>query len=123
MWLSTTFVILAVSLALAPHSRGQSSPKGSPEKAAVASGPGDAIKGRAVYNRNCSICHFTKATGKKIGPGLKDLYKRPKFADGKKVDDANLRGWIESGGKNMPPFKNTIRPDEITDLIAYIRTL
>jgi len=80
-------------------------------------------KGEATYRRNCAICHFSASTQKKIGPGMKDLYKRGKFADGKKVDDTRLRAWIEKGGKQMPPFKDALNAEQIADLIAYLKTL
>lgn len=34
-----------------------------------------------------------------------------------------MRAWIESGGKDMPGFKDTLKPNEIRDLLAYLRTL
>jgi mono/diheme cytochrome c family protein len=106
----------------------QAGGKGSSEKKPSAAAPmtsgssGDVVKGRGLYARTCAICHFSKSAETKIGPGLKSIYQR-KFADGKKVDDASMRSWIETGGKNMPPFKNTLSQQEISDLIAYVRTL
>lgn len=84
---------------------------------------GDAARGRAVYKRNCEICHHSASTAKKIGPGLKGAYKQKTFADGRAVSDENMRAWIEDGGKDMPQFKNTLKPEQIRDLIAYLRTL
>lgn len=84
---------------------------------------GDSARGKAVYQRNCAICHHSASTAKKIGPGLKGIYKRDKFADGKAVSDENMRVWIEDGGKDMPQFKNTLKPQQILDLIAYMKTL
>jgi hypothetical protein len=43
--------------------------------------------GRIVFNQRCEICHFSESTAKKIGPGLKGLFGRARFADG-----ANLAG-------------------------------
>lgn len=95
--------------------------KESPGSAAPA--PGDVGKGKEVYRMNCSICHYTRNTQQKIGPGLKELYKRRKFTDGKKVDDASVRVWIEKGGKDMPGFKELLNKEEIADLIAYLKSL
>lgn len=87
------------------------------------SAAGDEVRGKAVYQRNCAICHHAASTAKKIGPGLKDVYERKTFGDGRTVSDDNMRAWIEDGGKDMPQFKNTLKASQIRDLIAYLRTL
>lgn len=79
--------------------------------------------GKKVYEARCEICHFSASMGKKIGPGLKGLMARGKYADGKKVDDDSLRAWIERGGKDMPGYKGVLKEDEVRDLIAYLKTL
>lgn len=80
-------------------------------------------RGEKLYEVQCAICHYATTTEPKIGPGLKGLVKRGKFADGKKVDDAGLRRWIEKGGKNMPAYEETLKPAEINALVAYLKTL
>jgi mono/diheme cytochrome c family protein len=81
------------------------------------------VHGQKVYDAQCEVCHFNQSTEKKIGPGLKGLMARGKFPDGKKVNDENLRAWIENGGKDMPGFKDSLNDTEIRDLIAYLKTL
>ena len=76
-----------------------------------------------VYEERCAICHFSDSTAKKIGPGLKSLYSRGKFADGKKVDDGTVASWIENGGKDMPGFKDSLKPEQIRALVAYLKSL
>lgn len=80
-------------------------------------------RGKRLYDIQCSICHYTATEKQKVGPGLKEIYKRGKFADGRKVEDRSMREWVEKGGKQMPPFKDVLTPREISDLIAYLRTL
>jgi cytochrome c len=79
--------------------------------------------GKKVYDARCEICHFSTSTQKKIGPGLKGLMARGKYAGGKKVDEESLRTWIENGGKDMPGYKGVLKEEEVRDLIAYIKTL
>src|SRR5690242_3771578 len=81
----------------------------------------DLARGQKIYEKSCAICHFAASTEKKIGPGLKGEIKREKFANGWKVNDENLRRWIESGGKNMPP--SPLNREQIRELIAYVKTL
>ena len=80
-------------------------------------------RGKIVYRRRCEICHFSESEALKVGPGLKGIYKRGKYANGGKVDDASMEKWILDGGKNMPPFKGVIDPAQISDLIDYLKTL
>ena len=80
-------------------------------------------RGLVVYKDRCAICHFSESDAKKIGPGLKGIYKRGKFPDGGKVNDTSLEKWILSGGKDMPPFQQVLNPNQIHDLIAYLKTL
>ena len=82
-----------------------------------------AVAGKELFNQHCASCHFAETAAQKIGPGLKGLYTRLTFSDGKKVTDAGLAKWIEAGGKNMPGFADTIKPGQIRQLISYIKTL
>jgi mono/diheme cytochrome c family protein len=100
--------------ALPPLPRAQSSRR---EAAA------DPARGGKLFRQNCAICHFSASTAKKIGPGLKGLAARGHYREGRKVDDASLRRWIEHGGRNMEGFSGRLKPDEVRDLIAYVKTL
>jgi cytochrome c2 len=99
---------------------GQTASKKSPHPSASAST--SLARGKGLYDARCEICHFSASTAKKIGPGLKGMGTRGKFADGSKVDDDKLRRWIVKGGKNMPGFAD-LNADEVRDLIAYLKTL
>lgn len=116
------FALVALALALLP-ALAQKKNAAPPSEAAAEQPTGTATKGKVVYSRHCGICHYPTTTQKKVGPGLKEIYKRGKFADGKKVDDASMRKWIEEGGKQMPPYKNLVSRQEMADLIAYLKTL
>ena len=83
----------------------------------------DAVKGKQVYAQKCEICHYSASTEKKIGPGLAGLMRRETFRNRMKADDENLRRVIERGGKNMPGFRSSLKPSQIRDLIAYVKTL
>ena len=82
-----------------------------------------APSGQALYEQRCAICHYSGSTAKKIGPGLKSLYARGKFADGRRVDDAGVTEWIVAGGANMPGYKDSLRPAEIRALVLYVKSL
>ena len=98
--------------------------KSSSKKAASHGLYGSAVKGKEVFEKKCSICHYADKDSKKIGPGLKGMYKRGTFTvNGNKVTDETLKTWIENGDSLMPPMKETLEADQIKDVIAYVKTL
>ena len=83
---------------------------------------GDAEKGKAVFQQ-CGVCHNADSDQKKMGPGLKGLFKKDKLANGKKLTDASIRAKIEEGGNGMPAYKDMLTDAEKNNLIAYLKTL
>jgi cytochrome c len=83
---------------------------------------GDAAKGKEVFTQ-CAICHNADSDEKKMGPGLKGLFKKDKLADGKKVTEANIRTRIDEGGNGMPGYKELLDDQLKEDLVAYLKTL
>src|SRR5579862_3601855 len=79
--------------------------------------PGDAAKGKEVFDQ-CSVCHNADSDEKKMGPGLKGLFKRGKLANGKTVNEANVRAIINNGGNGMPAFMDLLSDQERDNLIA-----
>ena len=118
--LATLLCVMLMGIGAAVAQSKKAPPK---KNGAAATKAGDAAKGRQVYSENCSICHFAKSREKKIGPGLEGIFKRGKFADGKKVDDASMRAWIEKGGEQMPPFDEVLNKQQIEDLVAFLKTI
>jgi cytochrome c2 len=88
----------------------------------LAADKGDAAKGKAVFQQ-CGVCHQAESDEKKIGPGLKGLFKKAKLADGKKLTEATVRSKVEGGGNGMPAYKNMLTDGEENNLIAYLKTL
>ena len=83
---------------------------------------GDAAKGKEVFAQ-CAVCHNADSTEKKMGPGLKGLFKRDKLVNGKKVTDATVLEKINEGGNGMPSYKDMLSDQEKADLVAYLKTL
>jgi cytochrome c len=116
-------LLLALTGSVLVFAAAQKTPRPSPKSGATINNPASVASGQKIYAKQCEICHYATSKAKKIGPGLAGIYPGGKFSNGKKVDDAAMRVWIESGGKDMPGFKETLKPNEIRDLIAYLRTL
>jgi cytochrome c2 len=83
---------------------------------------GDPVKGKEVFEQ-CGICHNADSDEKKMGPGLKGIFKKGKLADGKAANETNIRARVDDGGNGMPPFKDVLDDKQKDDLIAYLKTL
>jgi cytochrome c len=78
--------------------------------------------GRILFNQRCEICHFIDSKAQKIGPGLKGLFARARFADGTKVSEASVARIIGDGGKDMPDYKTLLKAGQLQALIAYLKS-
>ena len=87
---------------------------------------GDAAAGKALFVKNCALCHNADSTVKKIGPGLKGVLKNKELpATHRPATEANVREQVEKGNaaKGMPAFGAKLSKAEIDGLIAYLKTL
>jgi mono/diheme cytochrome c family protein len=83
-----------------------------------------AARGKEVFDKKCSVCHYADSDAKKIGPGLKGISKRGTFTvNSNKVTDESLKTWIENGDNLMPGLKDTLEQAQIKDVVAYVKTL
>ena len=89
---------------------------------AAAQKKSDPAKGKAVFEQ-CAVCHNAESTEKKMGPGLKGLFKRPKLKNGKNVTEPNVLSVINAGGNGMPPYSEMLSAEEKDNLLAYLKSL
>ncbi|HYA96721.1 MAG TPA: cytochrome c [Methylomirabilota bacterium] len=124
MRLAVALAAAACALTLAAPWRGEAQSKGG-GKAPAKTAPDEAVtRGKAVFDKDCSVCHYAGSTARKIGPGLKGLGKRTTYpVSGKKITDESLKEWIENGDNQMPGFKDTLEGEALKDLIRYLKTL
>jgi mono/diheme cytochrome c family protein len=82
-------------------------------------GASDASK--ALFSSRCAMCHGADGHGSEMGKSLKvkDLTSK----EVQSQSDAQLSHVIAEGQNNMPPFKGSLKKEEITDLVRYLRTL
>jgi len=88
--------------------------------------PGNPTQGQQIFQRECVLCHFPDSAANKIGPGLKGLFKNKQLPVSKKPTSvANIQMQIEKGNpaKGMPAFAGKLSKTQISDLLAYLKTL
>jgi len=79
-------------------------------------------KSAATYKAKCAACHG--ADGRGDTPAGKSTKARS-FADPEvvKASDDDLAAIIEKGKAKMPGYGKSMKPDEIKDMVAYIRSI
>ena len=86
----------------------------------------DAAKGKAVFETNCQICHEATSETTKVGPGLKEWFKKPPHEfNGKQHthNEETLRNQVKKGSNAMPPLESLVSDADLNDLVAYVKTL
>lgn len=73
--------------------------------------PEQVKRGAALYARNCESCHGVKMEGAEWAI---DLKKFPKDQQARFVDS------VTNGMRNMPPWGDVLKRDEIEALWAYV---
>jgi mono/diheme cytochrome c family protein len=122
------FCVTAVSAGQTKPAAGVKPAAGAKPTAHAAS-PESITSGAALYKRQCVMCHG--ATGVGDGPAAKSLKgKLPSLMDKavmSKLTDAQIHEAITAGKKtavgNMPALGKRLKPEEITDIVNYVRTL
>lgn len=84
--------------------------------------PGDAEKGKALFQEKCGVCHFDDSQEKKIGPGLAGI-KEGSLPSGKEATRENVIQNLNTGGNGMPAFEELLSDEEKTDIVAYVLSL
>jgi cytochrome c6 len=77
----------------------------------------DTAAGETTFKAKCAGCHGADGKGK-------EAMKTTDMAadDVQKMSDADLSGIISNGKGKMPAYK-TMTPDQVKDLVSYIRSL
>jgi cytochrome c6 len=75
-----------------------------------------------IYKTNCVLCHAPDGSGSSpSGKALKAQDLRSDVVQ--KKSDAELTASITTGKGKMPAFGKKLKPDQIAQLVAYIRAL
>jgi mono/diheme cytochrome c family protein len=88
----------------------------SPASSAASKQDESAKAGAALFrDKGCAYCHGVGGVGTKKAPALTDVWKDKNLTTEKMTDQ------ILNGGQKMPPFRDSVTDDEVTDLISYLR--
>jgi mono/diheme cytochrome c family protein len=77
---------------------------------------------RANYQKNCEGCHGETGEGGLVKVDNKQIKVPSLKADhAKKRTDEQITKMITNGEEEMPSFKEKLKPEEITELIRFVR--
>ena len=65
------------------------------------------------HEKGCEHCHGVNGTGGELGPDLSTV--------GKRLKKQQIVHQIHDGGAAMPAFGDALQPDEIKDLVDFLR--
>jgi mono/diheme cytochrome c family protein len=77
--------------------------------------------GEALYKTKCVACHGADGKGE-TAIGKANKLRDFGSADVQKQSDDELGGIITSGKGKMPAYGKSLKPEQVKDLVAYIRT-
>jgi cytochrome c6 len=77
----------------------------------------DTAAAEATYKAKCAACHGADGKGK-------EALKTQDFASAavQGMSDADLTAAITDGKGKMPAYGKSLKPDQVKDLVAYIRS-
>ena len=102
---SSSLLLLGLIALIAPHSAFSAAKKSDEEKA-----------GAVLFrDKGCTYCHGVGGVGTKKAPSLIGLPKDKAWTPEK------ITTQILNGGQKMPPFRESVTDEDVTDLIAYLR--
>ena len=77
---------------------------------------------RVNYQKNCEGCHGETGEGGLVKVNDKQIKVPSLKADhAKKHTDEQITKMITNGEEQMPSFKDKLKPEQITDLVKYVR--
>lgn len=97
-------------------------PQPTQSAAAVSPSPDEFAATRAIYTKDCAVCHGDTGEGKTAEFEGKKI-KAPSLRTGHplKHSDEDFVKQIVKGGDGMPAFEKKLTPKEIDDLVRFIR--
>jgi len=78
--------------------------------------------GEALYKTKCAVCHGADGKGE-TGMGKANKIRDLGSAEVQKQTDEEIAGIIGNGKGKMPAYAKSLKPEQIKELVAFIRTL
>ena len=80
-------------------------------------------RGHAVFQAQCARCHNDRRDAPLNGPPMIGVFKKQYLHSGAAATDERVTATILHGRGLMPAMGNTMDPEDLQDLLAYLHTL
>jgi cytochrome c6 len=77
--------------------------------------------GPALYKTKCAACHGPDGKGE-TAIGKANKLRGLGSSDVQKQSDAELAAFIENGKGKMPAYGKSLKPEQVKDLVTYVRS-
>ena len=81
------------------------------------------MRGHAVFQAHCLVCHYDRKDKPLHGPSLLGVFKMPALPSGAPANDERVTTTILHGHGLMPAMGSKMDQQDIDDLLAYLHTL
>jgi len=118
------FALIAIACTETAKPTNTSTPRAaaSPAAAAPTAAVDEFAHAKALYTKNCEACHGPNAEGGLAKVNDKQIKVPSLKADHAiKHTDEQLTKMITNGEEQMPSFKDKLKPEEISEMVRYIR--
>ena len=78
--------------------------------------------GAALYKAKCAACHGADGKGE-TAMGKANKLRDLGSPDVQKLSDEDLSGIITSGKNKMPAYGKSLKPEQVKDLVSFVRSL
>lgn len=78
--------------------------------------------GAALFKTKCAACHGADGKGE-TAMGKANKLRDLGSPEVQKQNDEELTGIITNGKNKMPAYGKSLKPEQVKDLVAFIRTL
>ncbi len=119
------FVVVTLALGPACNQPASDGPRNTQPSTAVSpptSAADEFAATRAIFTEHCVTCHGDKAEGGRVQVEGREI-KVPNLTGdhARKPSDERIAAKISEGDDDMPAFKDKLSPQQIQDLVRFIR--
>ena len=120
--IAIALVAIACTETASPTNTSSPRTSSSPAAPAATASVDEFATARANYKKNCEACHGENATGGLVKVDKKQI-KVPslKAEHALKHTDDQITKMITNGEEEMPSFKNKMSPQEISQMVRFVR--
>src|SRR3989440_10445907 len=121
--LAITIIGLSLLAATACKQQSTTTSSNTTAKPGASTTPDQFANARGYYEKHCQNCHGANGEGGPVKPEDGTRLKVPSLREGHALrhPDSDFLKQITKGGDGMPAFEDKLKPEEIDDLIRFIR--